>query len=156
MFICGGWTTCGFRVLTQFRCERRQIQVAVLVLMVVVSCGEKKIPEFISTCQVQVTRRKSDVSSDRSFALMLKGQFDQTNPVKNIFSLLTLMVYRHNNSVTCDPTGRLEERSMITLLPVGSHSGIDTFCLPWRRHAGGATANVSCPETLFLVHNGHV
>ena len=30
----------------------------------------------------------------------------------------------------CDLTSRLEERSTITLLPVRSHSGIDTFCLP--------------------------
>lgn len=53
---------------------------------------KKNNPEFISTCQVQVTRRTSDVSSDRSFALTLKGQFDQINPIKNIFPLSTLMV----------------------------------------------------------------
>ena len=33
---------------------------------------------------------------------------------------------------TCNLTGRLEERSTITLLPVRSHSGIAPFFLPWR------------------------
>ena len=39
-----------------------------------------------------------------------------------------------NKPFQCDLTGRLEERSTITLLPVRSHSGIDTFVC----HDGGA------------------
>ena len=55
----------------------------------------------------------------------------------------------------CNLTGRLDEQSTITFLPVGSHSGIDTFCLPWRQRAGDATTNVSCPKTFFLVNSVH-
>ena len=44
------------------------------------------------------------------------------------------------------------KRSTITLVPVRSHSGIDTFCLPGRRRAGDSTANLSCPKT-FLVNS---
>ena len=48
-----------------------------------------------------------------------------------------------------DLTGR---RVMVDLLPIRSHSGIETFCLPWRRGTGGATANMSCPKTFFFVN----
>ena len=40
---------------------------------------------------------------------------------------------------------------MVDLLPVRSHSGINTCCLPWQRRAEEATANVSCSKTVFLV-----
>ena len=33
----------------------------------------------------------------------------------------------------------------------GRTRGIDTFCLPWRRRTGRATANMSCPKAFFLV-----
>ena len=37
-------------------------------------------------------------------------------------------------------------------LPVRSHSGIDTFCLPWRRRAEDTAVNVSCSESELCVH----
>ena len=43
----------------------------------------------------------------------------------------------------------LEERSTI----VRSHSGIDTFCLPWQWRAEDTAANVSCSKTFFLVNS---
>ena len=53
----------------------------------------------------------------------------------------------------CDLTSRLEERSTITLLPVRSHSGIDTFCLPWWQHAGDPALMVSVSKSFFLVNS---
>ena len=49
----------------------------------------------------------------------------------------------------CPSPGR---KVTVDLLHVRSHLGIETFCLPWRCHTGGATANVSCPKTFFLVN----
>ena len=37
--------------------------------------------------------------------------------------------------------------------PVRSHSGIDTFSLPWRRRAKDTAAAVSSSETFFLVNS---
>ena len=44
-------------------------------------------------------------------------------------------------------TGR---RSIITLLPVRSYLGIDTFCLPWWRRARDPAPTVSSSKTLFF------
>ena len=60
---------------------------------------------------------------------------------------------RHKVSIPeCDLKGR---RSTITLLPVRSHSGIDTFCLPWRRHAGDPAPTVSHSKSFFLVNSAY-
>ena len=71
---------------------------------------------------------------------------------KKVFGQLTLAVAspvhrrhgRHKVSIPeCDLTGRLEERSTITLLPVGSHSGIDTFC---------TTVNLKRASFIIIMH----
>ena len=75
-----------------------------------------------------------------------------------VFGQLTLAVappacWRHGRQKVlipeCDLTGR---RSTITLLPVRSYSGINTFCLPWRQHAGDPPPTVSSSKT-FLPEN---
>ena len=46
-------------------------------------------------------------------------------------------------------------RSTITLLPVRSHSGIDTFCLPRCRRAGDPAPTVNSSKTFFLLNSVH-
>ena len=61
---------------------------------------------------------------------------------KNVLEQFTLATvssacHRHGRQKVlipkCDLTLRLEERATITLLPVRSHSGIDTFCITWQQ-----------------------
>ena len=80
---------------------------------------------------------------------------------KKVFGQLTLAVAplarrrygRQKASIPeCDLTGM---RSTITLLPVRSYSGIDTFCLPWRWCTGDPAPTVSSSKTLFLVNSAY-
>ena len=52
----------------------------------------------------------------------------------------------------CRWTGR---RSTITLLPVRSHSGINTFCLPWQWRARDQAPTMTSSKTLFLVNSAY-
>lgn len=83
-----GEKTCAFRVLTQFRCERRQIQVAVLVLMVVVSCGEKKIPRVHFNMSGSSDEKKIRRLIRQLLRLDAEGSVRSNQPnQKQIFSL---------------------------------------------------------------------
>ena len=104
-------------------------------------------------CKSIITTKKGTFKIYRSFV------FGQANFQWSATGTLTL-----TSKSLFLKTGRLEEWFTITLLPVRSHSGIDSVCLPWQLHAEDKATNMSCWKTFFLVnsvytnnvHNVHV
>lgn len=149
-----GETTCAFRVLTQFRCERRQIQVAVLVLMVVVSCGEKKIPRVHfnmsgSSDEKRIRRlirqllrldaegsvRSNQPNKKQIFSLDLDGFQDITTLFLLKLQQLTCLIRNSNTMCKCNNCFVSIQANYVTTAPEGCpNPNAPSFPSFWRMH----------------------